>query len=125
MEREMFRHDPYQTHVSHPCYTLDPHLPELPLFNCLASSRNSVLFEEFLTLQTDQCNRVYSQFTSRMVSISENKMNIWISLCNVRCLNGMLNISLEIFPEKDALTEKKILNTWETILLFLKHFKIL
>ena len=35
---------------------------------------------------------------------------------NVRHVNGMFNISLEIFPKKDALTEKKkIQNTWETI----------
>ena len=42
----------------------------------------------------------YSQFTSRMTSISETEMNIQISLCNVRHVNGMLNISLEIFQKK-------------------------
>ena len=42
----------------------------------------------------------YGQFTSRVTSISENEMNIPISLCNVRHVNGMLNISLEIFPKK-------------------------
>ena len=39
----------------------------------------------------------YSQFTSHVTSISENEMNIQIRLCNVQHLNGMLNISLEIF----------------------------
>ena len=43
---------------------------------------------------------LYSQFTSRMTSISKNEINIQISLCNVRHVNGMLNISLEIFPKK-------------------------
>ena len=43
-------------------------------------------------------------------------MNIRISLCNVRHVNGMLDISLEIV-EKDALTEKKIQNTWKTIVI--------
>ena len=38
---------------------------------------------------------------------SENEMNIRIPLCNVQHLNGMLNISLEIFLKKDALTENK------------------
>ena len=42
----------------------------------------------------------YSQSTSRMTSISENKMNIQIPFCNVQHLNGILNISLEIFPKK-------------------------
>ena len=51
-----------------------------------------------------------------MNSISRNEMNIRISLCNVRRVNGMLDISLEIVP-KDALTEKKIQNTWETIVI--------
>ena len=42
-------------------------------------------------------------------------MNIRITLCNVPHVNGMLNISLEIFPKKMHLTEKKkIQNTWET-----------
>ena len=34
-------------------------------------------------------------------------MNIQIPLCNVRHLNGMLNISLENISEKDSLTEKR------------------
>ena len=51
-----------------------------------------------------------------MNSISRNEMNIRISLCNVRRVNGMLDFSLEIVP-KDALTEKKIQNTWETIVI--------
>ena len=37
--------------------------------------------------------------------------------CNVWHLNGMLNISLEIFPKKTHLTEKDIQNTWETIVI--------
>ena len=45
-----------------------------------------------------------------MKSFSKNEMNIRISLCNVRRVNGMLNISLEM-------TEKKIQNTWETIVI--------
>ena len=51
-----------------------------------------------------------------MNSISKNEMNIRISLCNVRRVNGMLDISLEIVPKK-TLTEKKIQNTWETIVI--------
>ena len=51
-----------------------------------------------------------------MNSISRNEMNIRISPCNVRRVNGMLDISLEIVP-KDALAEKKIQNTWETIVI--------
>ena len=42
-----------------------------------------------------------------MNSISKNEMNIRISLCNVRLVNGMLDISPEIVPKKDALTGKK------------------
>ena len=42
----------------------------------------------------------YSQSTSRLTSISENEMDIRISLCNVQHVNGMLNFSLEIFPKK-------------------------
>ena len=38
--------------------------------------------------------------TSLVTSISEDEMNIRISLCNVQFLNGMLNISLENFPKK-------------------------
>ena len=50
----------------------------------------------------------FSQFTSRMTSISENEMNIRISHCNVQHVNGMMNISLEIFLKKTHfLTEKK------------------
>ena len=37
---------------------------------------------------------------SRVNSISKNEMNIRISLCNVRRVNGMLDISLEIVPKK-------------------------
>ena len=55
---------------------------------------------------------IYSQFTTCMTSISENEMNIWISLSNLRHVNGMLNISLEIFLKK---MRSKIQNTWETI----------
>ena len=43
---------------------------------------------------------LYSQSTSHVTSISKNEMNIQIPLCNVRHLNGILNISLEIFPKK-------------------------
>ena len=52
-----------------------------------------------------------------MNSISKSEMNIRISLCNVRRVNGMLDISLNR-SEKDALTEKKkIQNCWETIVI--------
>ena len=43
---------------------------------------------------------IYSQPRSRVNSISKNEMNIRISLCNVRRVNGMLDISLEIVPKK-------------------------
>ena len=43
-----------------------------------------------------------SQSTSCVTSISENEANILMSLCNVRHVNGMLNI----LSDKDALTEK-------------------
>ena len=59
----------------------------------------------------------YSQSKSRMTSISENEMNIQLFLCNVPHVNGILNISLAIFPKKDVLTKKKIQNTWETIVI--------
>ena len=59
----------------------------------------------------------HSQSTSHVTSISKNEMDIPIPLCNVRRFNGMLNICLEVFPEKDALTGKKIQNTWETIVI--------
>ena len=42
----------------------------------------------------------YSQPRSRVNSISKNELNIRISLCNVRRVNGMLDISLEIVPKK-------------------------
>ena len=67
----------------------------------------------------------YSRSTSRVASISENEMNIRNPLCNVRHLNGMLNISLEIFPKKNALTGKKIQTTQGKQLLFLKYFIML
>ena len=35
-----------------------------------------------------------------MNSISKNEINIRISLCNVRRVNGMLDTSLEIVPKK-------------------------
>ena len=59
----------------------------------------------------------FSQFTSLVTSISKNEKNIRISLCNVQHLNGLMKISLEIFPKKTHfLTEKKkIQNAWETI----------
>ena len=45
-------------------------------------------------------SQLYSQYTSRLTSISESEMNIRITLCNVRHVNGMLNVSLEIIPKK-------------------------
>ena len=44
--------------------------------------------------------RHYSQSTSPMTSIFENETIIQIPLCNVLHLNGILKISLEIFPKK-------------------------
>ena len=38
--------------------------------------------------------------TSHMTSISEIELDIRIPLCNVQHLNGILKISLEIFPKK-------------------------
>ena len=45
-------------------------------------------------------NNIITVNSRRVTSIPENEMNIRISLCNVRHVNGMLNISLEIFPKK-------------------------
>ena len=42
----------------------------------------------------------YTQPRSRVKSFSKNEMNIRISLCNVRRVNGMLDISLEIVSKK-------------------------
>ena len=67
----------------------------------------------------------YSQFTSRLTSISENEISN-IPLCNVRHLNGMLNISLEIFPKKTQ-TEKKKDSKYvgnNKILFFLKYLML-
>ena len=71
------------------------------------------------TLFRNGKRNLYSQFTSHVTSISENEMNIRISLCNVRSVNGMLNISLEIFQKKTHLLfkKKKAQNTWETIVI--------
>ena len=46
------------------------------------------------------CPKFYSQPRSRVNSISKSEMNIRISLYNVRRVNGMLDISLEIVPKK-------------------------
>ena len=56
-------------------------------------------FALFLLL-TCSLSIFYSRSTSRVTSISKNEMNIQNPLCNVRHLNGMLNISVEIFPKK-------------------------
>ena len=65
----------------------------------------------------------YSQSTSRMTSISENEINIQIPLCNVRHLNGILKISLEIFPKKmHWLTKKIIRKCLGKDCYFLKYF---
>ena len=50
-----------------------------------------------------------------MTTISENEINIRISLCNVRRLN--VEHFSGILSEKDALIEEKILNTWETVVI--------
>ena len=56
-----------------------------------------------------------------MNSISKNEMNIRISLCNVRRVNGMLDISLEIVPKRRINRKKKRLKTpWKQVL-FLKY----
>ena len=48
-----------------------------------------------------------------MNSISKNEMNIRISLCYDRRVGHFSGNR----SEKDALTEKKIQNTWETIVI--------
>ena len=68
-------------------------------------ARKSRKIERYRALKV-VADSVYSQPRSRVNSISRNEMNIQISLCNVRRVNGMLEISLEIVP-KDTLTEKK------------------
>ena len=50
-----------------------------------------------------------------MNSIFKNEMNIRISLCNVR--RGNVGHFAGNRSEKDALTGKKIQNTWETIVI--------
>ena len=50
---------------------------------------------------------IYSRSMSHVTSISEKEMKIQNPLCNVWHVNGMLNISLEIFPKKDAIMGKK------------------
>ena len=52
-----------------------------------------------------------------MNRISKNEMNIRISLCNVRRVNGILDISLEIVPKKTHKLKKNVQNTWETIVI--------
>ena len=52
-----------------------------------------------------------------MNSNSKSEMNNRISLCNVRLVNEMLDKLSGSRSEKDALTEKKIQNTWETIVI--------
>ena len=52
-----------------------------------------------------------------MNSISKNEMNIRISLCNVRHVEWNVRHFSGNPSEKDALTEKKIQNTWETIVI--------
>ena len=54
-----------------------------------------------------------------MNSISKDEMNIQISLCNVRRVNGMLDISLEIAPKKTHQPKKRF-KILEKQLLFLK-----
>ena len=70
----------------------------------------------------------YSQSTSRVTSISGNEINIQIPLCNVRHLNGMLDISLEIFPKKTNKLKKKKKDSKymgnNKLLLFLKYLML-
>ena len=63
----------------------------------------------------------YSQSRSRVNSNSKNEMNIRISLCNVRRVNGMLDISLEVVPKKTHLKLKKRFKILGKQLLFLKY----
>ena len=62
-------------------------------------ARKSRTIERYRALKV-VADSVYSQPWSRVNSISKNEMNIRISLCNVRRVNGMLDISLEIVPKK-------------------------
>ena len=74
-----------------------------------------------------------SCFASKILTFTVNPHHMWPafprikwtfhSLCNVRQLNGMLNISLEIFPKKmhfKLKKNKKIQNTWDTIIVILE-----
>ena len=61
--------------------------------------------EKLLKITTEMWGKVfeglcYSQSRSRVNSNSKNEMNIRISLCNIRRVNEMLDISLEIVPKK-------------------------
>ena len=47
-----------------------------------------------------QTKLYYSQSRLRVNSNSKNEMNIRISLCNVRRVNEILDISLEVVPKK-------------------------
>ena len=84
-------------------------------------------FVEFLFANQEECfpeitslnynkTAFNSQSTSRLTSISKNEINIRIRLLcpafewNVEHFSGNLS-------EKDALTGKKIQNTWETIVI--------
>ena len=91
------------------------------LCSCARTEGKSAFYSAELTNQIGQSvnkmqhfegvvlRNLCSQFKSRVTSISENEMNIQISLCNVRYVNEMLNISLEIFLNK--------MHTWETIVI--------
>ena len=71
-------------------------------------------------IQHGGAQEIYSQPRSRVNSISENEMNIRISLCNVRRVNGMLDISLEIVPKKTHKLKKRF-KILRKQLLFLKY----
>ena len=59
-----------------------------------------LLLPDYVSYSKRAYQTYYSQPRSRVNSISKSEMNIRISLCNVRRVNGMLDISLEIVPKK-------------------------
>ena len=100
-------------------YTLKPPVNSpLPFLShscaLLRATRNCLVIIHLICDQQVGANRIgqslcviwyllrflYSQSRSRVNSNSKNEMNIRISLCNVRRVNEMLDISQEVVPKK-------------------------
>ena len=73
---------------------LQTNIWKFKIFICGFVCKTSFLFSNLIG------NLFYSQSRSRVNSNSKNEMNIRISLCNVRRVNEMLDISLEIVSKK-------------------------